>query len=27
MYNRALSTDELTFNYNNSKALYGLWVQ
>lgn len=24
MYNRALSTDELTFNYNNSKALYGL---
>lgn len=24
MYNRALSTDELTFNYDNSKALYGL---
>jgi hypothetical protein len=24
IYNRALSTDELTFNYNNSKALYGL---
>ena len=24
IYNKALSTDELTFNYNNSKALYGL---
>jgi hypothetical protein len=24
IYNRALSVDELTYNYNNSKALYGL---